>query len=391
MSSIYLHIPFCKTRCIYCDFYSSANLQRIRDYTQALINELILRAEYLPKGEPVRSIYFGGGTPSILPLEMLRKIVRCIFQTYNISHDAEITIEANPDDITPELLDSLFRLQFNRISLGVQTFSDPILHFLNRRHDADCARNAVRECRKKGFKNISIDLMYALPQQTLPIWQQDIDAALALDVPHISAYALTFEQGTRLWQLREEGHISETEENLSLSMYQTLIERLVSAGYQHYELSNFAIPNFQSRHNSGYWNGIKYLGCGPSAHSFDGASRQYNKPNISLYINRVINCRCANDFTDADWIEREQLTPQQQYNDYIITAIRTSEGIDIATLNKRFSSDKTDYCLQMASPHIRRGTLQVTPPTEQSPLGRLKLTKPGLFISDGIMSDLLIV
>ena len=286
MAGIYIHIPFCKRRCIYCDFFSTTQSEKKPAYVHALCQELNIRKDYL-EGEDIETIYLGGGTPSQLTQEELEEIFSTLYNIYKVKEDAEITLEANPDDLTPEYVAMLRQLPINRISMGIQTFQEETLKLLHRRHTAKQAIEAFERCREAGFQNISIDLMYGLPGETLDTWKQDLQQAIALHPEHISAYHLIYEEDTALWKLREQHQVEEADEDLSLTLFTTLIDELTGAGYQHYEISNFCLPGLHSRHNSSYWTGKKYLGCGPSAHSFNGTSRQWNVASLSAYIDGI--------------------------------------------------------------------------------------------------------
>lgn len=373
MAGIYLHIPFCKRRCIYCDFFSTTQSERKAEYVRALCRELEMRKEYLDK-EPIETIYLGGGTPSQLEKKDFEDIFSYIYKAYPVTSDAEITLETNPDDLTPEYIAMLRTLPFNRLSMGIQTFQEPILKLLQRRHTARQAIEAFQECRKAGFQNISIDLMYGLPGETSASWEQDLQQALSLHPEHISAYHLIYEEGTALWKLREQHKVEEADEDLSVSLFSALIDRLTTAGYDHYEISNFCLPGFHSRHNSSYWTGKKYLGCGPSAHSYDGISRQWNIASLDKYIAGITN--------DSPAFEIEELDLYTRYNDFVITSIRTEWGMPLSRLRNEFGEKLYTYCLRMANPHLKQETLEIKENT-------LKLTRKGIFISDGIMSDML--
>ena len=394
MAGIYLHIPFCVSRCIYCDFYSTTRGADKAGYVRALKREISLRAGYLAvegRLQPVETVYWGGGTPSTLETGWMSEVFDTLYAAYPIVPDAEITLEANPDDLSTSKLAALGRLPFNRISMGVQTFSDEKLRLLRRRHTGRQAVEAVKACQDAGFDNVSLDLIYGLPRQTLGQWESDVDTALRLGVQHLSAYALIYEEGTRLWDMRRQHLVGEADEETSLGMFNLLMEKMEEAGFEHYEISNFARKGFRSRHNSGYWNGTPYLGCGPSAHSYDGQNRQWNRPDLDAYLRGVGRCVCAEDFMDAPWIEKETLDTKERYNDLVVTALRTCEGIDIAALRHKFGSRLAEYCLQNAAPYLQSGKLEVNHSFGASPEGRLRLTRDGLFLSDGIMSDLLCV
>ena len=373
MAGIYIHIPFCKRRCIYCDFFSTTQSEKKAEYVHALVRELEIRKDYLDN-EEIETIYLGGGTPSQLSQEELKEIFAHIYKVYKVTPDAEITLEANPDDLTPEYVSMLRTLPINRISMGIQTFQEETLKLLHRRHTAQQAIEAFKKCREAGFQNISIDLMYGLPGETLDTWEQDLQQAIALHPEHISAYHLIYEEGTALWNLREQNKVEEAEEELSLTLFKILIERLTKAGYQHYEISNFCLPGLHSRHNSSYWTGKKYLGCGPSAHSFDGTSRQWNVSSLDKYLEGIR--------TDQLDFEIEDLDLYTRYNDFVITSIRTCWGMPLSQLRTTYGETLYNYCLRMAKPHIQQGVLEIKEDT-------LKLTSEGIFISDGIMSDLL--
>ena len=330
MAGIYIHIPFCKRRCIYCDFYSTTESEQKPTYVHALCQELDLRKDYL-EGEKIETIYLGGGTPSQLSHEELEAIFLTIYNIYKVKEDAEITLEANPDDLTPEYVSMLRTLPINRISMGIQTFQEETLKRLHRRHTAQQAIEAFRRCREAGFHNISIDLMYGLPGETLDTWKEDLRQAIALHPEHISAYHLIYEEGTVLWKLREEQQVEEADEDLSLTFFKTLIDELTRAGYQHYEISNFCLPELHSRHNSSYWTGKKYLGCGPSAHSFNGHSRQWNVASLRSYIEGI-------EQGQPDY-EIEELDLHTRYNDYVITSIRTCWGMSHPPLRPPYGEE----------------------------------------------------
>lgn len=375
MSGIYLHIPFCKTRCIYCDFYSTTRAEWQGRYVETLCRELRMRRDYL-HGEPVRTLYFGGGTPSRLGEAEFRQIFRTVGEVYGLEQCEEITLEANPDDLTDEYVALLRTLPINRLSMGIQTFDDRLLHLLNRRHTARQAVEAVERCRKAGFDNISIDLIYGLPGETEQRWRQDLEQAVALDVAHLSAYHLTYEEGTRLYDLLREHRVHEADEEESLRFYLLLTERLQAAGYVHYEISNFCRPGLHSRHNSSYWQGVPYLGCGPSAHSFDTRTREWNVASLEAYLKGIESGR--RDF------EREERDTATCYNERVMTSLRTMWGLDVDRLASDFGPALRDYCLRMADSHLKEGRLEWRD-------GRLCLTRSGVFVSDSVLTDLMFV
>ena len=373
MAGIYIHIPFCKTRCIYCDFYSTTRSELKSQYIRALCRELTERKEYL-KGEAVETIYFGGGTPSQLSENDFKEVFKTIEQVYGTRKATEITLEANPDDLTEEYTQMLRTLPFNRISMGIQTFDDATLRLLNRRHNAAQAIEAVQRCRQAGFQNISIDLIYGLPRETDQRWAQDLQQAVSLNVEHISAYHLIYEEDTPLYKMLQQHSVSQVDEDSSLNFFSTLIDTLSAAGYEHYEISNFCRPGYYSRHNTSYWKGIPYLGCGPSAHSFNGTTREWNISSIDRYIKGIEEGQRV--------FETEYLGPTTRYNEFIITPMRTVWGTPIEKLKQLFGIEMWEYCRKMATPYLKSGKLEEYE-------GALRLTREGIFISDSIMSDLL--
>ena len=373
MAGLYIHIPFCAKRCLYCDFFSNTDMKFKEPYVSAVIREMQLRQEYIG-GEPLDTIYFGGGTPSQLQQADFERIFKAIDCLFNISSCKEITLEANPDDMTPEYVASLRNLPFNRVSMGVQSFKEKDLHFLNRRHDREQALRAVGLCKENGIPNISIDLIYGLPGQTLEEWQENLNDAIHLEIPHISAYHLIYEEGTALYKLMEAGKVAPIEEELSVTLFSTLINRLAEAGYLHYEISNYARPGYFSQHNSSYWTGKKYIGIGPSAHSYDGESRQWNISSLPHYLEGIR--------TGIPNIEIEKLDINTKYNDFIITGLRTMWGIRTSDIREQFGEEKQAYLERQAATYLHQGLLIYENDT-------LTLSKEGIFISDGIMSDLL--
>lgn len=373
MAGLYIHIPFCTKRCLYCDFFSNTEMKYKEPYLSVVIRELELRKDYL-EGEPVETIYFGGGTPSQLQAADFSRIFEAIHRLFDVSPCAEITLEANPDDMTPEYVAGLQTLPFNRVSMGVQSFKEEDLRFLNRRHNREQALLAVDLCKKNGLENISVDLIYGLPGQTLEEWKQNLDTVIRLDIPHISAYHLIYEEGTALYKLKEAGKIIPVDEDLSVALFTSLIDQLTANGYLHYEISNFARPGMLSRHNSSYWIGKKYLGIGPSAHSYNGQNRQWNISSLPGYLQAI-------DKGVPD-IEIEYLDINTRYNDFIITGLRTMWGIKFNEIQQQFGKDKLIYCQKQAAPYLKQGLLIEKDDT-------LTLSRNGIFISDSIMSDLL--
>lgn len=368
MAGLYLHIPFCESRCIYCGFFSSTLLEEREHYVDALCKEMVLKKDYLE--EPVSTIYLGGGTPSMLTASQLAKLFQQIYRVFSITSDTEVTLECNPDDVTDAFAQMLTALPVNRISMGAQTFSDERLRFLRRRHKATDVHQAIRRLRHVGIDNISIDLMFGFPDETLADWECDITEALFLHVEHLSAYSLMYEEGTPLFRLLQQGRVSEIDEELYRQMYDMLIDRLAAAGYEHYEISNFARPGRHSRHNSSYWTAVPYLGLGAAAHSYDHSTRSWNVADITQYIQAIHKGRLPQTV--------EQIDAATRYDDLIVTALRTREGIDLSTME----TPQAAYLLRCAKPFLNHGELQLSN-------HHLRLTRQGIYISDSIMADLM--
>lgn len=376
MAGIYIHIPFCESRCAYCDFYSTTLLRHREAYIETVCRELQSRLHELA-GEQIKTIYFGGGTPSTLTIEELERIFKCIadLKATDDKGNIEITLEANPDDLTETYVQGLRTLPINRISIGIQSFHDRTLRLVGRRHTAAEAIGAVRRCQGMGLTNISIDLIYGLPGETLEDWSHSLDQAIALDVPHISAYHLTYEEGTRLWKMKEQGIVSPIDEEQSIAAFNMLRSKLLVAGYGHYEISNFARPDCHSRHNSSYWQGTRYIGIGPGAHSYDGTNRRWNLSSLTDYI--------ATPPGEDVPHEVEHLSTEERYDERIITELRTARGIDLTGLLADFGERYHAHCLRCATPYMNRGQLIHTADNY------LHLTPESIFISDAVMRDLL--
>ena len=388
MAGLYIHIPFCQSRCIYCGFYSTTLTELKEAYVEAVCNETLHCPPYregIKSFGEISTVYLGGGTPSQLSPALLHRLFCHLEESQIIprligrgkGEGLEITMECNPDDLTDEYVTVLSNLPINRISMGAQTFSDERLHFLHRRHQARQVNEAVERLRKAGFQNISIDLMFGFPGETLEDWEADIEETLKLQVEHISAYSLMFEEGTRLYKLREEGKVKETDEELYLKMYETLIDRLTAAGYEHYEISNFARPGFRSRHNSSYWDGTPYLGLGAAAHSYDIDSRWWNISDVREYIRRIQQ-------GESPIEEKEILSKTTRYDDAVMTALRTSRGLYLKDVETSFGQELKEYLMTNALPHLQEGRLTMEN-------NYLRLTRKGLFVSDSVMSDLMYV
>ena len=375
MSGLYVHIPFCKSRCIYCGFYSTIGLDLRQQYVEALCKEMEMEREKGErKNEKLKTIYLGGGTPSQLTTEQLRQLFYNIYKVYG--HDAEeITIEMNPDDVTDTYAEALPELGINRVSMGAQTFDNARLKFLHRRHRAEQVEQAVKRLRKAGIQNISIDLMYGFPDETLEDWKQDIKKALTLNVEHISAYCLMIEEGTVLYERVKSEKVkvkNDKDEELERQMYELLIDQLTQAGYEHYEISNFARQGYRSRHNSSYWHDVPYIGLGAAAHSYDGACRSWNVADIRQYIAAIERGERPAEY--------ETLDEDTRYNDRVTVALRTSDGLDLTTLSEKHRR----YCLKEAQRYLSDGLLRLDE-------NRLVLTRKGLFVSDMVMSGLIYV
>lgn len=373
MAGLYIHIPFCASRCIYCGFYSTTLSGLKQRYVDALCREMEL-AKCNLRDDKIATIYVGGGTPSQLSIPLIGQIFDAVYSNYDVEDHAEVTIECNPDDVTEEFATQLYRLAVNRVSMGAQTFSDERLRFLHRRHTASQVQQAVKNLRRAGIGNISIDLMYGFPNQTVVEWHDDISSALELGVEHISAYCLMIEEGTELYKMNLQASSKECDEETQRMMYYDLVDRLTAAGYEHYEISNFARKGLRSRHNSGYWKDIPYIGIGASAHSYYGSTRRWNVSDVKQYIS---SCELRNDSYEAGM---EPIDAETHYNDRIMLALRTCEGLNLGELNTR----QRDYLLSVAQKHVEAGLLEYD---WQS----LRLSHEGLFVSDMVISELMIV
>ena len=373
MAGLYLHIPFCKKRCVYCGFFSTTHLQLRQPYVDALCMEMSMRKE---ETESVETIYLGGGTPSMLSGAMLHQIFQAIDNSFHVIPHAEITIECNPDDVNDSFVSLLSDLPINRVSIGVQSFSDKHLLFLGRRHAAAQSIESLRRLRNAGINNISIDLMFGLPGQTLQEWQYDINMAIDLGVEHISAYSLMIEEGTPLYHLKSKGEIKETDDETYNIMYSMLVDQMRQAGYEHYEISNFARKGYHSCHNSNYWNGTPYIGVGAGAHSYHIVSRSWNVEDIWEYIDSIRKGRIPS--------KTEELSLMDRYNDIITTTMRTSTGILLTDIEQQFGKQYLDYLLRMSQRWIHNDCLALKN-------NRIHLTYKGVVISDTIMSDLIML
>ena len=370
MAGIYIHIPFCKSRCSYCAFYSTTSLELRQRYVDAVCREMEMRGDGC--WGDIETIYIGGGTPSQLTIQQLEQLFIYINKVYKLKELSEITIEVNPDDVTESFANGLRMLPVNRLSMGAQTFSDERLQLIHRRHTAAQVALAVKRLREAGIGNVSIDLMYGFPSETLDDWQHDIDAALSLRPEHLSAYCLSYEEGTALYEQMRKGVCSPVDEETERAMYDTLIDRLTAEGFEHYELSNFARPGYRSRHNSSYWTGIPYIGLGAAAHSFDGQCRSWNVSDLCQYIEGMER---GERLFEEEWLQGDTY-----YNDRVTVALRTREGLNLAEL----SAQHRNYCLSQARRFLESGLLRLDGE-------RLWLTREGLFVSNMVMSELMAV
>lgn len=374
MSGIYIHIPFCKQACHYCDFHFSTNLKKKDEMVLALAKEIQLRKnEFLD--EIVETIYFGGGTPSILQIADLRFLINTVYQNYKVVENPEITVEANPDDLTENRIIEFSKNKVNRLSIGIQSFFEDDLQLMNRAHNAEEAMKCL-ETATQYFDNISIDLIYGIPEMSNEKWLQNIETALSFGVPHISSYALTVEPKTALHSFIQKGIIPQPDDEVAQEHFQILVDKLSENGFIHYELSNFGKENFFSKNNSSYWLGKKYIGIGPSAHSYDGKNRGWNVSNNSLYIKSIQENKLP--------IEIETLTKTDRYNEYIMTGLRTIWGVSLERVEQEFGKTYLDYLNRQAAKFIEDHLLFVDE-------NILRTTKKGKFLSDGIASDLFLL
>ena len=372
MAGIYIHVPFCKQACNYCNFHFSTSLALQNDFTTALLKEIELRSQYL-NGEPVETIYFGGGTPSLLPFSSIQEILHDVLRHFSIAPDAEITLECNPDDMLPDRLAAWKGSGVNRLSIGVQSFFTDDLLWMNRGHDAQQALRAVESAKAAGFDNFSLDLIYGLPELTDEQWEKNILTAVSLGVPHLSCYALTVEPKTILFKMIQAKKTADVQPEKQAGQFLMGIQILEDAGYEHYEISSFAKPGRRSRHNSAYWQSKKYLGLGPSAHSFNGVSRQWNIANNAVYIKSILSGQLP--------FELEKLTPKDVLNEYIMTSLRTMEGLDLAFVSENFGPHKGTILENNADVYIY--SKQMERRNE-----KLVLTRNGKLFADGIAAAL---
>jgi len=372
LAGIYLHIPFCKRKCHYCNFFSVASVKYEKRFLEALDEEIFLQRNFFA-GSPVDSIYLGGGTPSMLTISEIKHILDHLKQTFLVERTAEVTLEANPDDVSQELMEGYRQSGINRLSIGIQSFFDEDLVYLNRLHNAERALVAVKDSQRAGFDNISIDLIYGIPTLTDEHWQKNLDIAFSLDVPHISAYALTVEPKTALEVLIKKKKLAATSEEQVIRQFRMLMDAMKKPGFLHYEISNFCKEGHFSRHNSMYWDGGHYLGLGPAAHSYDGVTRRWNVASILHYADQI----SQND----RYYEEEQLTPVQKYNEFVMVSLRTMWGCDLSKIRDLFGEEVASRFIQLARQYLINGMLVVKD-------GVYFLTDEGKLFADGIASDL---
>ena len=369
MAGVYIHIPFCKRICAYCDFYKSAQVRYLDEVVEQMHRELEERSSFL-QDRQIETLYFGGGTPSLAPIAQLKGLVQRVGAIFDRNHGGEVTLEANPDDLTPEYLAGLREAGFNRLSIGIQSFDDRVLRWMNRRHTAAQAIEAVKEARRAGFENLSVDLIYGVPETDEGHLERNLEALLALDVEHISAYHLTIEPATALGRRMARGELQPVEESVSEREYARVDRFLTEAGYDHYEISNFAREGFRARHNAAYWQGREYLGIGPGAHSFNGRERCWSAATVEQY-------------RQGEWLlEGERLTPEDRFNEYLMTGLRCREGISLEVIAERFGAPLAEQTRRLATVWLREGGL-----LQEG--AHLRIPTDHFLISDAVIESLL--
>lgn len=383
MAGIYIHVPFCKSKCAYCNFFSLASEKKVIDFVDALKREIIARKDYL-HDEKVETIYFGGGTPSLLPIKCVEEILVILHKNFNISSSPEITLEINPDTVEKNQLFQLKKLGVNRMSVGIQSFHDDDLKYLGRRHDSKHALQIIDDLKSVGFDKLTLDLIYGIPTLTEEKWNKNLDIFFDTEISHLSAYALTVEPKTILGQKIEKEILQNVDEETIIRHYEILIERTKENAFEHYEISNFAKEGCRSQHNSIYWNDIKYLGLGPSAHSYDGSSRQWNVANLTQYIDADFDANYDTDYdTDTDFFERELLTRDDKYNEYVMTSLRTSWGCNVKKITTDYGISYANHFLKNIKKYLDSGVM----------INRddnFILTDKGMLFADGIAAELFV-
>ncbi|MFO7852498.1 MAG: radical SAM family heme chaperone HemW [Bacteroidota bacterium] len=373
MAGVYIHIPFCKRRCHYCDFYKTLDTDMTDSFLAALGNEILLQRDYLEQNK-LETIYFGGGTPSVLSAKQIENILKQLDDVFNLSGIEEISLEANPDDINKSYVMDLKKAGINRISVGIQSWDDRVLQFLNRRHRSDEAEKALASILESGIENISVDLIYGIPGLTIKQWTESLRKTLDFDVKHLSAYHLTIEPNTVFGKMKTAGEIEEIDEGESENQYRVLTRLCNKQGYLHYEISNFCKEGYISQHNTNYWRQKPYLGLGPSAHSYNGGSRQWNVSDLGEYLRSIKNNEIPCTI--------EMLTTRDRYNEYVMTSLRTMWGIDLDFIEENINKESRDYLNNLASRFIKYGMMRKNG-------SQLTLTDQGKMISDNIISELM--
>ncbi len=374
MAGIYIHVPYCKTKCPYCDFYSVTRRDSESAFVQALLKEIKLQSNF-PVEKKIQTLYFGGGTPSLIKTEELKQIYEALYEYFHIAEDAEITIECNPDDVSSSFFKALKSIGFNRLSLGIQSFHKDELEFLGRRHDTAQNDLALQRALEEGFQNISIDLIYGLPGSTPGKWEETLEKAFIYPFKHLSAYHLTIEPGTVFSEKLRKGELQEVTEENSLEQFRLLMDYARKNGFKHYEISGFAKPGYYSRHNTSYWMQESYLGLGPSAHSYDGKTRQWNVSNIKLYNESLMNGKIP--------CKKETLTIRDNFNEYLITRLRTQWGVNLGEMEQKFGKPYKNYFLKASRYFIDNHYLQQNG-------DQITLTRDGKFISDAIFREMIL-
>ena len=375
MASIYIHIPYCKQQCTYCNFHFRIAQDDKQEMLKSIKKEIMMRQSYL-NGAKISSIYFGGGTPSILNKGEIKSLIHTIYNNFKIDTDAEITLECNPDDLDKKKLLELKKIGINRLSIGIQSFNDADLKFMNRSHNAKEALSCIQFAKEVGFENITIDLIYGLPNQSNANWKKNLAQMLTLDIQHFSAYSLTIEPKTKLKHLIDKKLVSTLDDKITVEHFNTLVEIAAENNFIHYEISNFGKEGFLSNHNSSYWKNKDYLGVGPSAHSFNGSSRQWNVASNKQYIKKVNE--------DNSYFEVEQLSNNQQYNEYIFTSLRTIWGVELDYIDNKFGQEALNYFKKQVINWGNKGKIKQRKNT-------YTLTKQGKLYADAIASDLFII
>jgi len=373
MAGIYIHIPFCKSKCAYCNFFSVVTEKQRSDILDVIKKEAAFRKSYL-NDEEVKTIYFGGGTPSLLKPVEIQSILDVLYKNFNICDNPEITLETNPDTVDEKVLKDFNILGINRLSVGIQSFFDDDLQYLSRKHDSKHALQVLDWANAIGFQEITIDLIYGIPTLTEEKWAKNLDIFFSKGINHLSAYALTIEEKTALGKQIKKGIAAPVDEDMTIRHYEMLVERAENEGFIHYEISNFARPDHYSRHNRSYWNGDKYLGIGPSAHSFDGNSRQWNVSNLNEYVN---------NFPEKPWFEKETLTADDKYNEYVMTSLRTCWGCDVEHVSKCFGTKYRSYFEKNIRPYVTDGRIV-------NKNSHFTLTEEGMLFADGIAAELFV-